>query len=53
MACSCGYTGIPASNWVYSGWNNWILGLGIGVANLAVALLAALLPETAGVGFDE
>ena len=44
---------IPASNGVYSGLDQWIVGAVIGAANLAVALVVALLPETAGIGFDE
>lgn len=44
---------IPASNWVYSDLDEWVIGLGIAAANLIVAGIAAFLPETAGVGFDE
>ena len=44
---------IPASNWVYSGMDTWLIGGAIAIANLGVAVLAAFLPETAGIGFDD
>ena len=41
---------IPASSWVYAELPSWVVGGGISVANLLVAVIALTLPETAGIG---